>query len=127
MDSVVYPTVASALQLSLLVTLPTPRDPKKASEMKQRGNEHFKHRKYRFAADCYTSVSEFVASFGVELESVREFPGPIFQALELSPLTEDHNYSKAVYYSNRAACYLHMVTLTRALLFLVVANFQIIG
>lgn len=78
-NDVVFPSVAKALQLHLLW-----KDAKKASQMKQEGNQYFKSKKYRFAADCYT------------------------EALDFSPLGDEHNYSKAVYHSNRAACYLHM-------------------
>merc|ERR1719198_358428 len=78
-DDVVYPSAADALQFGLLW-----KDAKKASKLKLEGNQYFKSKKYRFAVECYTA------------------------ALNFSPPGDEHNYSKAVYHSNRAACYLHM-------------------
>ena len=50
-DDVVYPSAANALQLDLLW-----KDAKKASQLKQQGNELFKDNKYRLAAEFYTAV-----------------------------------------------------------------------
>lgn len=63
---------------------PVIRDAKAASAKKEEGNKWFKQGQLRKAEECYT------------------------EALLLSPLSADHDYSRAVFHGNRAACYLKM-------------------
>ncbi|ETW07294.1 hypothetical protein H310_01849 [Aphanomyces invadans] len=60
------------------------KDVKKASEAKEAGNELFKAGRYLDAFDLYT------------------------KALRLCPSEDEYAYNKAVYFSNRAACLLHL-------------------
>ncbi|ETV68683.1 hypothetical protein H257_15485 [Aphanomyces astaci] len=60
------------------------KDVKKASEAKEQGNEFFKAGRYLDAYDLYS------------------------KALRLCPLEDEYAYNKAVYFSNRAACLLHL-------------------
>ena len=57
------------------------RDARAASAAKARGNELFAARRLEEALDAYS------------------------EALELAPRTPDHEYSRAVFYANRAACF----------------------
>jgi hypothetical protein len=60
---------------------PIVRDAKRASALKEQGNEFFKKGQYRYAEECYT------------------------EALLTTPLTQDFDYSRAVFFGNRAAVY----------------------
>ena len=60
---------------------PIVRDAKRASALKEQGNEFFKKGQYRNAEECYT------------------------EALLTTPLSQDFDYSRAVFYGNRAAVY----------------------
>lgn len=62
------------------------KDAKIASKLKGEGNAAFKQSEYGAAIDLYSD------------------------ALEYAPLEEEYNYSRAVYYCNRAACYLALVS-----------------
>jgi tetratricopeptide (TPR) repeat protein len=63
---------------------PIVRNAKTASALKEQGNQFFKVNQLRRAEECYSD------------------------ALRAAPLTPDHDYSRAVFYGNRAACYLKM-------------------
>mmetsp|Transcript_4489 Transcript_4489/g.5202 ORF Transcript_4489/g.5202 Transcript_4489/m.5202 type:complete len:228 (-) Transcript_4489:34-717(-) len=60
------------------------RNAKKASSLKAKGNECFKEKNYLEAIEYYSD------------------------ALDYAPEEDSFNYSKAVYYSNRAACFLYL-------------------
>lgn len=57
---------------------------KKASALKQQGNEQFKAQNYSGAIDCYT------------------------EAIEYCPIEEAFDGARAVYFCNRAACHLSL-------------------
>ena len=61
-----------------------PRDAKAASNAKQRGNDLFAARKFAEAAEAYA------------------------EALDLVPLVPEHEYARAVFHSNRAACFVEL-------------------
>mmetsp|Transcript_10276 Transcript_10276/g.12833 ORF Transcript_10276/g.12833 Transcript_10276/m.12833 type:complete len:239 (-) Transcript_10276:1161-1877(-) len=60
------------------------KNAKAASALKAKGNDFFKEKNYLQAIECYSD------------------------ALDFAPTEDEYNYSRAVYYCNRAACYLYL-------------------
>ena len=67
------------------------KDIKQASALKAKGNEYYKQKFFDTAIKYYT------------------------RAISYCPLTKEHSYSRAVFYSNRAACYMSMTEYDRAI------------
>ena len=67
------------------------KDIKQAAALKAKGNEYYKQKFFDTAIKYYS------------------------RAIAYCPLSSDHSYSRAVFYSNRAACYMSMTEYERAI------------